>query len=771
MKCRNKWMLLILCCVIFLNTCYWAYASQNENDSVSKDMEEYSITVTSNEYGGDVNVILYKIEEKYYLSLEDIKSFTRFQMAEDENSIVLTQGIREITIEKNSGYMVDCGFVDQGNIELVEYNGNWLCEAVPMLKYLGASCVINEKGNFEVMMPTATIWEAIMQNYWGYYFNVFQAYGKKNMIISLACDITADLFDGINGHGIFLTSDTYFKDALYEILDVDTMEYKSAQILAGKENENINEFLSAEIKEDLSEILHGGRDPGVDVLKDTINYYIDSYFDSGIIRDEFAWQNLYKNGDFNSSALWSKKINEKICKKFSVKGKVNLAYDILDIGLLAFDTAKTVDNLLQYDEDTRKLFERTITDEILQYTGYDKISWKNLSDKITKDLSNKGSIFRSASIDNIVDYIEGQVTDGGLKTLIAQFTSAAGTYQLGIKLGSFIAGLINYELNKAYAADIKAICLCSIQYDIGQLLSRMMAKEYDEYRFSDRESLEKLKAMFTLYYRTAIAFSKNMAVSIQEFGGKNKKEWVDYFSGESGITNSAAEYLYKITNCEIVPIAKYKDLRDTELIEDKIGKLKMKRMSLEWKQAYIDFLSNMYREPDSLSGEYREIYKLVDINGDDIPELYINSGTTAGGDILCSYYNSEVITQWMWNYGFSYIEGKNLFCDSGGHMDGYCDKVYTIDNGTFAMIYDGEYGAMDNSHVQYDNAGLPIYDYYANGTKVSSEEEYKQALNEVYDKSQAINPYADAEYDNAAGRYIGNGLCDYDEIIEAIKNY
>lgn len=68
-------MFLILCCVIFLNTCYWAYASQNENDSVSKDMEEYSITVTSNEYGGDVNVILYKIKEKYYLSLEDIKSF------------------------------------------------------------------------------------------------------------------------------------------------------------------------------------------------------------------------------------------------------------------------------------------------------------------------------------------------------------------------------------------------------------------------------------------------------------------------------------------------------------------------------------------------------------------------------------------------------------------------------------------------------------------------------------------------------------------------
>lgn len=191
----------------------------------------------------------------------------------------------------------------------------------------------------------------------------------------------------------------------------------------------------------------------------------------------------------------------------------------------------------------------------------------------------------------------------------------------------------------------------------------------------------------------------------------------------------------------------------------------------EWKTTYIDFLNNMNRQYDSFSGKYLEIYKLVDINGDAIPELYINGGTTASGDILCSYYNGEVITQWMWNYGFSYIEGENLFCDSGGHMDGYYNKVYTIDNGTFVMVYDGEYGAKDNSRVQYDDAGMPVYDYYANGTKVSSEEEYKKALKEVYDRSQAINPYTDAEFDSEEGRYVGNGLCDYDEIIEAIKNY
>ena len=192
--------------------------------------------------------------------------------------------------------------------------------------------------------------------------------------------------------------------------------------------------------------------------------------------------------------------------------------------------------------------------------------------------------------------------------------------------------------------------------------------------------------------------------------------------------------------------------------------------SQEWKTAYIDFLNSMNRQYDSFSGKYLEIYKLVNINGDGIPELYINMGSTASGDVLCNYYNGEVITQWMWNYGFSYIEGANLFCDSGGHMDEYYDKVYTIENGRFVMVYDGEYGAKDNSDVQYDE-GQPVYDYYANGTQVSSEEEYNMSLSGVYDKSQAANPYSDAEYDTEMGRYVGNGLCDYDEIMDAIANY
>ena len=77
----------------------------------------------------------------------------------------------------------------------------------------------------------------------------------------------------------------------------------------------------------------------------------------------------------------------------------------------------------------------------------------------------------------------------------------------------------------------------------------------------------------------------------------------------------------------------------------------------EWKQAYIDYVNN--------HGQF-EISKLVNINNDEIPELYINFGSTASGDVLCSYAGGTIIEQPMYNCGFSYIEGQNLFRDMGG---------------------------------------------------------------------------------------------------------
>lgn len=188
--------------------------------------------------------------------------------------------------------------------------------------------------------------------------------------------------------------------------------------------------------------------------------------------------------------------------------------------------------------------------------------------------------------------------------------------------------------------------------------------------------------------------------------------------------------------------------------------------SSEWKQAYIDYINEHRDQP--MADDF--LYKLVDINGDAIPELYVNYGTTAAGDAICTYAGGSVVEQSMWNYGFSYLEGQNRFRNAGGHMDVYYDKIYTIENGQFVLLCQGNYGASDNTHVSLDSNGLPIYTYRWNGTEVASEAEYTDLLHQAYDMQKAVTPFDGADFDSDAGRYVGNGLCNYEEILMAIRD-
>ena len=104
-------------------------------------------------------------------------------------------------------------------------------------------------------------------------------------------------------------------------------------------------------------------------------------------------------------------------------------------------------------------------------------------------------------------------------------------------------------------------------------------------------------------------------------------------------------------------------------------------------------------------------------------------------------------------------------------MDEYFDEIYSIENGQFVLLARGDYGATDNSRVQLDDNGNPIYNYYWNNTAVSSETEYSSLLNTAYNTQQATSPFDGAEYSSTAERYVGNGLCNYSEIIDAIQNY
>ncbi|KFI86117.1 hypothetical protein BSAE_1717 [Bifidobacterium pullorum subsp. saeculare DSM 6531 = LMG 14934] len=179
-----------------------------------------------------------------------------------------------------------------------------------------------------------------------------------------------------------------------------------------------------------------------------------------------------------------------------------------------------------------------------------------------------------------------------------------------------------------------------------------------------------------------------------------------------------------------------------------------------WKQAYIDRINQ--EANDSAHGT-SGTYMLIDIDGNDIPEVYTRWSSEAEGGDVYSYAQGKVIEQSIDRSGFSYIEGQSLFMNYGGVMGNYFNLVYSIENGRFVEVANGQY-------VEENNNGNWSYRYYWDGKEVS-ESEYADTLNDVYDTSQAVDPLENATFNASTFTYTGNGIYDLNGIISAIRSY
>ncbi len=180
-----------------------------------------------------------------------------------------------------------------------------------------------------------------------------------------------------------------------------------------------------------------------------------------------------------------------------------------------------------------------------------------------------------------------------------------------------------------------------------------------------------------------------------------------------------------------------------------------KGSSLEpWQEAYIDFLTRNYDTADQAGYTYAMIY----INNDEIPELVEIGDCEATGCRIISFSNGTVHSDQLNRLYFSYIEKGNLLCNAEGNMDYYYDLVYRLGDNGLVLIASGYYGAEDNSNVQYDEAGNPIYYYQWEGVEMSAED-YARSLNSVYDVSLAADGYS---YDERSS---------IDEMIVMLENF
>lgn len=145
-------------------------------------------------------------------------------------------------------------------------------------------------------------------------------------------------------------------------------------------------------------------------------------------------------------------------------------------------------------------------------------------------------------------------------------------------------------------------------------------------------------------------------------------------------------------------------------------------------------------------------YAFVNVDADCVPELICDSGVTASGMLLLSYYNGSVCENWLPIGGFHYAEYQNQIYQSSGRTDVYDDVIYHLQSGVLVEDSSGWYGLEDNS-VVVDEAGNPIpYKYFWEGEELT-EEQYNQQILDAFDLSTEKKWMASDTLENAFFNY------------------
>ena len=159
----------------------------------------------------------------------------------------------------------------------------------------------------------------------------------------------------------------------------------------------------------------------------------------------------------------------------------------------------------------------------------------------------------------------------------------------------------------------------------------------------------------------------------------------------------------------------------------------MSRNALDAIQIYIDHI-NEVRKSGDWSDEYGEM-SLIYIDDDDIPELFIDYGSSAAGGVLYTVSGGKLKNVPIYRGGLTYIERKSLFVNDDGNMGNYYDIVYTLQNGEFTMLHKGEYGEKATNDEE-----APYAFYWRWDGEEVSESDYSERFRLVFDGSKAKSP-------------------------------
>ncbi len=173
----------------------------------------------------------------------------------------------------------------------------------------------------------------------------------------------------------------------------------------------------------------------------------------------------------------------------------------------------------------------------------------------------------------------------------------------------------------------------------------------------------------------------------------------------------------------------------------------------DWQDAYLDFLIN---GNDIFKPREEYEYSLIYLDDNEVPELFIQTDCHAGGELIATYYNGELVVHNFARLGSEYIERSGLVYTDTGHMDWYPVIITKLENGVFNEIGAGVYYLSEEEHEKM-MAGEP-FDYilsYKWEDTIVSEEVFYEKIAELYDLENSIYP---------------SELCTYEDIMNQIIN-
>ena len=150
-----------------------------------------------------------------------------------------------------------------------------------------------------------------------------------------------------------------------------------------------------------------------------------------------------------------------------------------------------------------------------------------------------------------------------------------------------------------------------------------------------------------------------------------------------------------------------------------------------WKQAYADYLTNLRAESSDVFENYYS-FALIYLNDDAIPELVVDSGSHAGGGVLCTYSNGQVVSQHiMGAWGSDYLERENRFLSVYGISGVVMHEIFEIRDGMIVSVASG------TSWPDPNDPNRPDEHLFVWNDVDVTQAEYDALLNQTFDADRA----------------------------------